>query len=101
VFQNSVNIEPDGIAGRETFTELQKMLDGNKEKPVVPKADTVKKVKVKTAIQDLNYIQVLSGINEGEQVVTGPYSLVSKTLKEGDKIQKTDKDKIFDDKKKD
>jgi HlyD family secretion protein len=66
-----------------------------------PTTTTVKKVKVKTAIQDLNYIQVLSGINEGEQVVTGPYSLVSKTLKEGDKIQKTDKDKIFDDKKKD
>jgi peptidoglycan hydrolase-like protein with peptidoglycan-binding domain len=47
VFQNSVNIEPDGIAGRDTFTELQKMLDGKKEKPAVPKADTVKPVKVK------------------------------------------------------
>ncbi len=62
---------------------------------------TVKKVKVKTGIQDLNYIQVLQGIKKGEEVVTGPYNLISKTLKEGDKVNKTDKDKMFDDKKQD
>ena len=61
----------------------------------------VKKVKVRTAIQDLNYIQILSGLKAGEEVVTGPYNLVSKTLKDGDKILKTDKEKLFDDKKKD
>ncbi len=62
---------------------------------------TVKKVKVKTGVQDLNYIQILDGIKAGEEVVSGPYNLVSKTIKEGDKIQKTDKDKLFEDKKKD
>lgn len=65
------------------------------------KTTTVKKVKVKTGIQDLKFIQILSGIKAGEQVVTGPYNLVSKTLKEGDKINKTEKEKLFDDKKKD
>jgi len=65
------------------------------------KTTTVKKVKVKTGVQDLNFIQILDGLKAGEEVVTSPYNLVSKTLKEGDKIQKTDKDKIFDDKKKD
>lgn len=60
---------------------------------------TVKKVKVKTGIQDLNYIQIISGLKEGEQVVTGPYMLVSKTIKEGDKVKKTDKDKLFEEKK--
>ena len=60
----------------------------------------VKKVKVKTAIQDLNYIQVISGLKEGDEVVTGPYNLVSKLIKDGDKVEKTDKDKLFDDKKK-
>ncbi|MBS4044430.1 MAG: efflux RND transporter periplasmic adaptor subunit [Chitinophagaceae bacterium] len=67
---------------------------------VYDKATTkVKKVKVKTAIQDLNYIQIVNGLKEGDEVVTGPYNLVSKLLKEGDKVLKTDKDKLFEDKK--
>lgn len=62
---------------------------------------TVKKVKVKTGIQDLNNIQILSGLKAGDMVVTAPYNLVSKTIKEGDKILKTDKSKLFDNKNKD
>ncbi|MFY8127815.1 MAG: efflux RND transporter periplasmic adaptor subunit [Chitinophagaceae bacterium] len=56
---------------------------------------TVKKVKVKTGIQDLTHIQITEGLKVGQQVVTGPYYLVSKTLKEGDKVKKTDKDKVI------
>ena len=47
----------------------------------------VRKVVVKTDIQDLNYIQIVSGLKEGEEVVTGPYTTVSKQLKEGDKVK--------------
>lgn len=59
----------------------------------------VKKVKVRTDIQDLNYIEVLSGLKAGDEIITGPYNVVSKTLKEGDKVKVTPKEKIFDDKK--
>lgn len=55
---------------------------------------TVKKVKVKTGIQDLNNIQIVEGLSAGQEVITGPYNVVSKTLKQGDKVKKTDKDKI-------
>ena len=58
----------------------------------------VKKVKVKTGVQDLNYIQILSGLKTGELVITGPYNLVSKNLKEGDKVKKTAKEDLFEDK---
>lgn len=61
---------------------------------------TVKKAKVKTGIQDLNYIQIVEGLKAGEEVVTGPYNLVSKTLKTGDKVVKTDKEKLFENKEK-
>jgi HlyD family secretion protein len=62
---------------------------------------TVKKVKVKTGIQDLTHIQITEGLKVGQQVVTGPYYLVSKSLKEGDKVKKTDKDKVLGEIKKD
>ena len=50
-------------------------------------ADTVKKVNVKTGIQDDEYIQLINGPDVGTQVVTGPYKTVSKKLKEGDIIK--------------
>ncbi|WP_299776972.1 efflux RND transporter periplasmic adaptor subunit [uncultured Formosa sp.] len=41
---------------------------------------------VKTGIQDNSNIEILSGLKEGDQVITGPYNLVTKTLKSGDKV---------------
>lgn len=39
-----------------------------------------------TGIQDENYIEIQSGIEEGLEVVTGPYSAISKELKSGSKV---------------
>jgi HlyD family secretion protein len=52
--------------------------------------------KVKTGIQDNNYIQILSGLQKDEEVISGPYSAVAKMLKNHAPVVKTDKDKIFD-----
>jgi HlyD family secretion protein len=60
---------------------------------------TVKKSKVKTGIQDINYIEVIDGIKEGSEVITGPYSTVSKTLNDGTKVKVVPKEKLFDNKK--
>ena len=62
------------------------------------KDGTVKKVKVKTPIQDINYIEITAGLTGGEQVITGPYELVSKTLKEKDKVKVVDKKDLFENK---
>ena len=61
--------------------------------------DQVRKVDVKTGIQDINYIQIISGLKPGETVVTGPYDAVSKTLKEKDKVKVVDKKELFEVKK--
>lgn len=42
---------------------------------------------VSTGIQDDENIEILSGLNEGQEVITGPYSLVSKQLVNGDKVE--------------
>jgi len=60
--------------------------DDLQEVVFVVRSDTVDKVVVKTGIQDDEYIQILSGLKVGEEIVTGPYKIVSKKLKEGDKI---------------
>lgn len=64
---------------------------------VLQKDNRVKMVKVKTDIQDLNFIEI-AGVNVGEQVITGPYSTVSKTLKDGALVKVTTKDKLFEEK---
>ena len=66
---------------------------------ILQKDGTVKKVKVRTDIQDINYIEILSGLNEGDEVITGPYDIVSKTLKSKDKVKVVPKSELFDKKK--
>lgn len=41
---------------------------------------------VTTGIQDNANIEIVSGLNENEEVIIGPYNLVSKTLESGDKV---------------
>jgi HlyD family secretion protein len=50
-------------------------------------------VEVKTGIQDDENIEILSGLKEGEEVVTGPYSAISRKLKAGMQVRIEDKDK--------
>ena len=58
----------------------------------VKNKDEAKLKVVKTGIQDDTNIEIISGLNEGDEIITGPYSVVSKTLKSGDKIEvKSDK----------
>jgi HlyD family secretion protein len=56
----------------------------------------VKQVKVKTGIQDINNIEITEGLKEGDEVITGPYDVVSKKLKKGLQIKKVDKKELFE-----
>ena len=56
--------------------------------------------KVKTGIQDDKYIQILEGLKEDDQLISGPYSAISKTLKHGDLIKEVNKEELFNSKKK-
>ena len=60
-----------------------------------------KSLEIKTGIQDDSYIEVTNGLNGKETVITGPYNVISKELKNGDKIKLLDKSKIKEDKKED
>ncbi|MEI6123578.1 MAG: efflux RND transporter periplasmic adaptor subunit [Bacteroidota bacterium] len=58
-----------------------------------------KMVKVKTGIQDNMYIQIVSGVNENDEIITAPYTAITKTLKDGVKVKKVDKKELFMEKK--
>ncbi|HFB68613.1 MAG TPA: hypothetical protein ENJ66_06590 [Calditrichae bacterium] len=42
---------------------------------------------VKLGISDDNYYEVLSGLKEGDEVVTGPFRVLTKVLKDGDRVK--------------
>jgi HlyD family secretion protein len=67
---------------------------------VLQKEGTVKMAKVKTGIQDINNIEVTDGLKSGDEIVTAPYTLISKTIKTGDKVKVVAKDKLFEEEKK-
>ncbi|HCY90086.1 MAG TPA: efflux transporter periplasmic adaptor subunit, partial [Chitinophagaceae bacterium] len=85
----------DGTETTTSFSDLEVVVF------TLDKANKVHKKKVKTGIQDINYIQIKEGITEGEEVVTGPYDVVSKELKEDMEVKKVDKKELFEKKKKD
>lgn len=89
--KGSASTQDKAAASADDLDEVVFVLEAN---------GTVKKVKVKTAIQDLNYIQIVSGLQGNEQVITGPYTLLSKTLKEGDKVKVVTKENLYEGKKK-
>lgn len=47
--------------------------------------------KVKTGIQDNEYIEILEGVKPGQEVISGPYRLVSKELEDGKEVDRTEK----------
>ena len=61
----------------------------------VVSGDTVKYVQVKTGIQDNDFIQVVSGLADGDVVITGPYTQVSKKLEQGDEVIVTDLEDLY------
>jgi HlyD family secretion protein len=49
--------------------------------------DTVKMVNVSTGIADTTHMEITSGLKKDDEVVTGPFSVVTRVLKDGDKVR--------------
>ncbi|MBM3399947.1 MAG: efflux RND transporter periplasmic adaptor subunit [Bacteroidetes bacterium] len=56
----------------------------------------LKSVKVKTGLQDLDYFEITDGLKPGDEVVSSPGIAIAKTLYDGDKVVKTEKDKVYE-----
>ena len=77
--------------------EKEKLKDTEpvKEYVFVYNAGKVKQVLVTTGIQDDTYILIKSGLKGGEEVISLPFTAISKTLKDSAMVEKVDKEKLF------
>ncbi|MEJ2050720.1 MAG: efflux RND transporter periplasmic adaptor subunit [Calditrichota bacterium] len=85
---------------QEAQTENPKLKKEKKENEMVEVVfvvdnDVAKMREVKIGISDENYYEALQGVNEGDEVVTGPFKTLSRTLKDGDLVKVEKKEKSF------
>ncbi|MBI3718792.1 MAG: efflux RND transporter periplasmic adaptor subunit [Sphingobacteriales bacterium] len=59
----------------------------------------VKRTVIKPGIQDNEYIEVKEGLKPGDEVVSGPYNAIAKTLMNDQKVTVIPKEKLYDTKK--
>ncbi len=62
---------------------------------VVDSDNTVVIRRVRTGIQDNNYIEIIDGLMEGDEVVAAPYSAITRTLDDGSKVKVVDRQELF------
>jgi HlyD family secretion protein len=91
--------EPEMTVVDEKQEKLNKKKEDIKECVFVNRNGVAKMVYVTTGVQDDDYIEIKSGIQIGDEVISAPYGAVSKSLKDGSKIIVVDKDKLFSEKK--
>lgn len=86
----------------ESVTTRQKEDEGDnigtdelEEVVFVVAGDTVQQVAVTTGLQDARVIEIKSGISDGDAVVAGPYTELSRKLKSGTKVIVKDKETFY------
>jgi HlyD family secretion protein len=102
---NILSIPIQSVTTRADTTGFVNENDANKE--VATAKDEVKEYvflvkdgkaqmqEVKTGIQDNTYIEIKSGLEEGQEVITAPYRAISKRLKNGDQVKVVDKKDLY------
>jgi len=74
---------------------LKKPEDKNQEFVFIYNNGMARQVNVKSGIQDNDYIEILSGLKKGDEVICGPYSAVSKLLRDKSKVKKVKKEDLY------
>ncbi|MGB2117151.1 MAG: efflux RND transporter periplasmic adaptor subunit [Flavobacteriaceae bacterium] len=92
---SAIVVKTDTLSSKASYTkEKVNTSDELFECVFVKNGNEAKLRVVETGIQDDSNIEVLSGLKDQDTVITGPYAMVSKSLKPGDKISqlKTEKE---------
>lgn len=81
--------EGAAVVTQEDANVAKKRKENTKEVVfVMEKGGKVKQIEVKTGISDFENIEILSGLSDEEEIISGPYATVAKKLKVGDLVKK-------------
>jgi HlyD family secretion protein len=86
--------EEESEEGEDKVARPEKTDDAIELVFVVSEGKAVVK-QVKTGIQDNEFIQILSGVEEGDKVITAPYRAISKKLAPGDDVEMVSEDDLY------
>jgi HlyD family secretion protein len=96
--QNSVSVPIQAVTVRDfakdksvetdttVTTSVGKVQEDFRRVVFVNEDGVAKRFEVQTGISDNNFIQIISGINEGAEVITGSFRILSRELNDGDLI---------------
>ncbi len=76
---NDLEVSSERDQARHNRDQLQRVV-------FVHEGDKVKMVQVETGIADNTYIEIKKGVKAGDEVVSGSYAAISRTLKDGSKV---------------
>lgn len=84
---SSIVIKTDTTSGKKQLSKSEVVSTERFECVFVKVGEEAKLRVVETGIQDDTNIEILKGLQPGEEVIIGPYNTVTKSLKPGDKVE--------------
>jgi len=95
VRKNSYADESDEDKNKEYLKEDKEEDDELSEYVFLYKDGAAILQKVKSGVQDNTYIEILEGLEDGQEVIVGPYRALTKKLKNNDQVTKVSKEDLF------
>jgi HlyD family secretion protein len=93
-----ISQKKDSTGAKPKMVKAENNKENEKEVVFMVKDDnTVEMKEVVTGISDFEYIMIEKGLSADDQVVKGPFLVVSKTLEDGDRIEKKEERKRGED----
>lgn len=92
---NVLSVPIQSVTNRADTLNKEAVNEPIKEIVFVVESNLAKIREIKTGIQDNNYIEILSGLEEGEEVVASPYSAISRHLKEGSVVTVVKREDLY------
>lgn len=95
------NNNAPGSTGDSKNTDISKMEAAAADEDIIEvvfvleKDGLVRRRPVTTDIQDINYIEIKDGVKAGEEIITAPYDVVSKQLKDSTRVTVVTKEELI------